>query len=417
MLGTLIKKEILENLTTYRFFILTGLLFVLIIVSIIVSYGDYRLRMENYNLLRPEPNSPNVIIPPSSLSIFAKGLDANMGRLYEISHLGIGVHRSQQSVNRLFSLFTVPDMLFIIKVMLALIAILFSFDAITSEKENGTLKLLFASGSQRTALLFGKLLGRFALVCIPFLLLFLAIVIVVSLLPDVQPDSYYWQRIGVILLASAIYTFVFSSIGLFVSSLVHRSTNSMMIGLAVWVLFVFIVPQMGTTGAKALIDVPPSERVEMQGRLAAIKAIYERIQRERTSGEGREGRRMVQEIKEANSQIFESYRPRLNKRIDVTKTIVRCSPSGALMFLVTDVTNTGLHEELRLKNAMTLHLNRNFNRIVGLEKGSIEPLQYRRESLSEVVYKSIFIDALILVLFSFVFIGLAMVTFLKYDPR
>lgn len=414
---SIIKKEILENLKTYRFFILTGLLGILMIVSLIVSYGDYRLRLENYNILRPAPNSANVIIPPNPLSIFVRGLDANLGRLYEISILGIQVHASQQSINRLFSLFTVPDMLFIIKTMLALIALLFTFDAICGEKENGTLKLLLASGSQRTSLLLGKLLGRFTLVYVPFLLLFLAAAIAVSLLPDVQADGYYWQRIAVVIVASALCAFVFSALGLFISSLVHRSATSMILSLGIWTLFVFVIPNMGTTVARAVTDLPPSERLEMQGRLTAIQAIYERIQREKSSSDGREGVRMIQQIREANSQLFESYRPKLNRIIEVTKNIVRVSPSGALTFLITDAANTGLQEELRLKDSITLHVSRNFNRIIGFEKGGIEDFQYRRASLGEVFSESVFVDTLILVLFSLGFVGLAMLSFLRYDPR
>lgn len=414
----LIKKEILENVTTYRFAILTSLLGILIVISMVISYGDYRLRLENYNILRREPNSANVIIPPNPLSIFVRGLDANLGRLHEISILGIQVRTSQQSVNRLFALFTVPDMLFIIKTMLALMALLFAFDAICGEKENGTLKLLLASGSQRASLLLGKLLGRFALVYIPSLILFFAAAIIVSLLPDVQVDSYYWQRIAVVIVAAALYALVFSALGVFISSLVHRSATSMILNLGIWVFFVFVIPNMGTTVAKAVTGLPPSERVEMQGRLAAVQAIYERIQHEKGSNNERETfLGMMQQLREANSQLFESYRPKLNKLVNVTKNIVRLSPSGALTFLITDAANTGMHEEFRLKDAIALHVNRNLPRMVGLEKGTTENFQYRRAALGEVFLQSIFSDTLILLLFNFGFIGLAMMGFLRYDPR
>ena len=36
----IVKKEILENLSTYRFYVLTGLIFSMMLISIIVSYGD-----------------------------------------------------------------------------------------------------------------------------------------------------------------------------------------------------------------------------------------------------------------------------------------------------------------------------------------------------------------------------------------
>src|SRR5512142_1350343 len=143
------KKEILENIVSYRFLVLTGLLAVLVALSVLVGYGDFATRMEDYALLRPEQSPRNLIVGAATASIFVKGLDANLGRLFEVSVIGIRVHNNQQSVNRLFSLFTTPDMEFIIKVVLALAALLFSFDAISGEKEGGTLKLQLASGSSR----------------------------------------------------------------------------------------------------------------------------------------------------------------------------------------------------------------------------------------------------------------------------
>jgi len=204
---------------------------------------------------------------------------------------------------------------------------------------------------------------------------------------------------------------------LFISSLVHQSATALMLSLAAWVFFIFVIPNLGTTIAKSIHDVPPSERVEMQGRLAAIQAIYERIQREKNSGEGQEGRRMIQQIREANSQLFESYRPKLNRLVRTTKTIVRVSPAGALTFLITDAANTGLYEELRLKDAISLHVNRNFNRMVGFERNPIENFQYQRASLAEVFSQSTSVDLIILILFIFGLVGLAMIAFLKYDPR
>src|SRR5512135_2677833 len=85
MIREIAQKEILENLTTYRFYVLTGLLLVLMLVSIVISLGDYQRRMEDYALLRPGTNSENLIIEPTPLSIFVRGLDGNLGRLYELS--------------------------------------------------------------------------------------------------------------------------------------------------------------------------------------------------------------------------------------------------------------------------------------------------------------------------------------------
>jgi len=183
MISHIIKKEILENLLSYRFFILTGLLLLLMSVALIVGYGDLKQRQENYEILRPTSGNPNIIIAPTPLSVLAKGLEENLTRLHEISVVGIQIRQNQQSVNRIFSLFAAPDLLFTIKVVLALLALLFSFDAITHEKEQGTLKLLLSHSLRRPSLIIGKLLGRFVLIAVPFTILFLVFLLNVSLLP------------------------------------------------------------------------------------------------------------------------------------------------------------------------------------------------------------------------------------------
>ena len=92
---------------------------------------------------------------------------------------------------------------------LALAALLFSFDGISGEKEGGTLKLQLSSGSSRIAILLGKLLGRWSLVVVPFVLLFAAAAVIVSLLPEVTADPTYWAAVAMIMLLSGLYALVF----------------------------------------------------------------------------------------------------------------------------------------------------------------------------------------------------------------
>ena len=417
MIWPIAKKEILENIVSYRFYILTGLLALLMLVAVVVGYGDFLLRLENYEILRPAPASTNIIIEPTPMSILAKGLEANLTRLYEISITGIEIHQNQQAVNRIFALFAVPDMLFIIKVVLALIAILFSFDAITFEKEQGTLKLLLSNGIKRSSLVLGKLLGRFLMVIVPFAVLFLLALLVISLLPGVVTTGGFWARNAFILLIACLYALLFTALGMFVSSIVHRSSTSLVVSLTLWLLLVFIIPNFGTLLAKTLSSVPASDRIEMEGRLNTIQAIFTRIQREKEKSEGSEGRRMIQEIKESSTRLVEQYRPKMNALIRTTKSIVRFSPSGALHFLLTDVANTGLYEEVRTKDAISQYLDRNFFRINHLERGAADVFTYTRASLGEVFSETGFVDVAVIALFALVLISGSYVRFLTYDPR
>lgn len=411
------KKEILENLATDRFYVLTGLMFTLMLISIIVSYGDYHLRVENYNVLRPTAQETNkIILPPEPLSVFAKGLDANVGRLYQLGSLGVEVQPNQQSINRLSSLFSIPDMLFVIKVVLALIAVLFTFDTVCGEKEQGTLKLMLAGRTKRASVVLGKLTGRFLLVFLPFMILFMAASIVVSLLPDVAAGMEYWCRLAVIILASALYVASFVALGTLVSSFVNRSSTSVMLGLAVWVLLVFVVPNLGATVAQSIGDVPPSDRVEMQNRLASIQSIYETQQMMKNAREKDYSRIMFQ-IREANVHLFETYKPRLNRLIGITKALVRISPSGAFAFLMTEIANTGLSRDIQVKDEIWMFIDRNFKKFGKLEKGQVEPFQFRPTSLREQVSGVALADAMLLLFVPAVLVLVTMGAFMRYDPR
>jgi ABC-type transport system involved in multi-copper enzyme maturation permease subunit len=255
------------------------------------------------------------------------------------------------------------------------------------------------------------------LVFAPFLILFLIAVTVVSILPDVQTDSQYWIKLGAILIASGVYCLAFTALGMLISTLVHRSSTSVIVSLAAWTFFMFIIPNLGISIARDLAGVPPGERVEMQGRLAAVQAIYERIQKEKSGRNDQIGIDMVNQIWGAQREIFENYRPKLNALMRLTRAIVRTSPAGALTFLMTDIAGTGFLEDSRLKDAVMLHVRLNFNKYIQLEPGQPGVFEYSRSGIGEAFALSALADSLVIVAFAFLCIGLAAARFAVYDPR
>lgn len=415
---SIMKKEILEHLTTYRFALVSGLTGVLMAVSLLVGVGDYRVRLENYGVMQPkEPGSPNIVLPPNPVSVLVQGLDPRLGKVYELTSLGVTVHSNERTINRLFSLFAVPDQMFIIKVVLALTALLMSFDALCGEKEQGTLKLLLASGGRRSDIYAGKFLGRYLLTVSPFVIASLACVAVLSLLPDIQAGGYFLGRCALVLLVALVYAAVFTALGLLISSVAHRSETSLALSMSAWVLLVFVIPEAGPGIAQAARSVPASDRVEMETRQHFIQAVFERIEREKITGNGTDGMRMVDEIREANSQLMESYRPKLNDQITLADVLMRWSPAGAVTFLLADVTNTGIAEELRLKDAVVLHMNRNFNRFAGIDKTPFEGFSYERAGLGEIMSRTGTVNVIVLAAFFLGFLVFGMGMFSRYDPR
>jgi ABC-type transport system involved in multi-copper enzyme maturation permease subunit len=108
----------------------------------------------------------------------------------------ISASSKQQSVNDLFQLFAVPDLLHIIKVILSLCAMLFAFDMVSGEKEAGTLRQSLSGSMGRPILILGKWIGGFASFILPLFLAVLLGTIFVTLQPTVAMNSQDWARFG-----------------------------------------------------------------------------------------------------------------------------------------------------------------------------------------------------------------------------
>ena len=425
MIGTVIKKEILENIHSFKFVVITLLSVILVLTSIFVMYRDYQLRVENYEVLRPDSGQPVAIIPPTPLSIFAKGLDENMGRSYEVQFGGqINVGSKQQSVNKIFRLFTTPDLLYVIKVVMALCAMLFAFSAVTGEKEAGTLRLVLSNRLGRAILLAGKWIGSFASLVVPFLLAVLLGVILVTLSPQVQMEGEDWLRLGLFLLGTLFYLAVFFSLGLFISSISHRSASSLVISLFLWAILVFVIPNLGNILARQLVEIPSVQRLEVRRQQIWIKETFEL--------NNMEGLRSWEDIQEAfkkglstinseNDKLISDYRSRFNRLVAATRDITRFSPTAAFTFLSTDLAGTGLLEERRIKQAVLQYKNLVVDKPFDIQTASykvdLPVFSYQRSPVREVLNAEGFTNLLVLILFNIVAFSAAYVAFLRYDVR
>ncbi len=354
MLKSIIRKEILSNLLSYKFSIITILSTILILVSIFVMYGDYCLALANHDILRAESDDNVEIIPPTPLGIFAKGLDENLCRSWEIKFVGVEIsNKKQKSVNDLFKLFTAPDLLYVIKVILSLCAMLFAFDIICGEKETGTLRQSLSNRLKRPILIIGKWIGGFISFILPFFIAVLLGTNYVILSPMVDINAQDWAKLGLFLLSGVIYLAVFFSLGLLISCLTHRSSTSLVISLFVWTILVFLIPNLGNILACQFVQIPTAQQLELKRGQIMNRLRFElkRIPKTRPDYKEREGVLFRRTLAEGD-KLDEDYRNRFNRLVKVSQNITRFSPAAAFTFLATDIMGTGMAEERRLKRAV-----------------------------------------------------------------
>ena len=263
MFITIAKKEFLDNLLNLRFSI--GLLFavVLTVTCVVLQSGDYAERMQDYheNLQIQQKNIEKYgpittyfietpIRCPQPLNLIAIGL--------------FGESDMQFFSNFIPSLFPFIDLVFVVSVIMSLLGLLFSYDSICGEKENGTLKLICSNSLSKGTVLFGKWIGGTASLLIPFLISIILAAIYLALDKHVMWSISDWSAFSLVILASMTYISLFYLMGMMVSTLSRSSSESILKAILLWVLIVLIVPGMSLYVSSELYPIPSLVRIKKE---------------------------------------------------------------------------------------------------------------------------------------------------------
>lgn len=272
------KKEFLNNLLSARFVIGFLLCLVLIPFSILLGIGDYRDQMSQYRIDRDAAEKtmkeirtwsflrPILVFPPESLGIFDKGISGQVGnqvtvRLGEKPLLPEG--KADARDNPFLASFFSVDFVNIAAIVLSLLALLFSYDALTKEKEDGTLRQQMANPLPRSSLLAGKFAGILMTLLPVLVFCFLLGGLIVLFSGDLAFSAREWGRLALLGVVGLAYLVVFILVGMSVSSRTKSSVSSLVLCLFLWVLLVFIVPNMASYAAESFA--PTKSRDNLAG--------------------------------------------------------------------------------------------------------------------------------------------------------
>ena len=268
------KRELYDNLNSLRFALTTVLLFGLMLTNAIVHLREHPKRVQNYrndvveyqdrlasyakdSLYKLAEQGPGDLDKqPSALRFCAEGGEAFLPK-YAVAGADRWGHGGQPPLESFWILsyssvtpdlhnvrtnVTKVDWGFIIGYVLSLIALLFTFDAISYERERGTLRLMLANSIPRHTVLIGKFLGVLISINIPFTLAVLVNLLMISTSSDVHLSAEAWGRLGLIYSITLLYVSLFLALGLLVSARVQRSAVSLVILLLAWVTLVVFMP-------------------------------------------------------------------------------------------------------------------------------------------------------------------------------
>ena len=269
MIWHITKRELYDNLISLRFALATFLLLGLMLTNAVVYLREHPERMQKYhddvteaqNKLSTRTHLYDIAVQgpgrlykkPSVLQFCAEGGDIFLSdRVYGgFLHWADGnligfwstIYHYPNSDSKNIRPDTIKvDWGFVIGYVLSLIAILFTFDSISGDREHGTLRLTLANSVPRHTVLIGKFLGALVSISVPFTLAVLANLLIISTSSDVQLSTDAWSRLAIIFCIAILYLCLFLALGLLVSSLVQRNAASLVILLLTWVVFVVFMP-------------------------------------------------------------------------------------------------------------------------------------------------------------------------------
>ena len=262
MIKTIIAKEVRTNILSFRFLVSFVLLFVIVTVTALVLTGDYLRRQDEYSQRQAElerylrnyahfnriGNILQATQPPIPFQSLIRGLTAD-------------VNTEAFDNDPLPVMFPLIDLTFIVTILVSLIALILSYDAVCGEKEDGTLKLMLANGLPRSKIILGKVAGGTLTLLGPFLLSFAAGMLVILLHPRLSWTGADWGALGLIVVGAVLYIAVFYLIGVLISCLHASSSSSIMTSLFVWVLLVLVVPNLSPYVASFLAPAPSRIKV------------------------------------------------------------------------------------------------------------------------------------------------------------
>lgn len=475
MISSFIKKEILNNVFSLRFIVTFILLLIVIPIMFFILGDDYVRRVDEYSLRQSELENYlknyahfnrvggvlNPSQPPIPMHALVRGLSAE-------------VNTEEFNNDPLPAMFPLIDLTLIITVFLGLAALLFSYDSIAGEKEDGTLKLILSNRISRSKVILGKVAGGVLTLLIPFITSLLLGMLFILAHPRISWSWENWGALGLIVCGAILYISLFYCLGLFISSRHQTSSASIMTALFVWVLFVLVIPNLSPYAASLVVKTPSNikiarevdrltdtERDELGNKLAEerrqavikkypfLAEVLTEEERDRRIAEDPDYKQAYTEMRDETQQAWnEANRIQSQKVEDIrrdlelkekaqtrlSQSLSMISPLSNLVYLVTDLSSTGMKNMeyfYRLRTAWYASFGEYRERKIDemrrqnpavdawntpVDMSDRPAFIYRQETLADRV-KETLVYFMLLAVFNLVFFTAAFLSFIRYDVR
>lgn len=280
MLKTIIQREIQHNLYSLRFQIALTLTTVIFIIGTLSFLKTHTSNLEKYmeyqrqyieeiqsqaqdNAGRLATRQKTVMLRPRDNSFISDSREKYLpnGFLFNAYNVYSFLNR-RGSANPTLPQFQEMNWSFIVTLVISFVVLLFTFDAISGEKESKTLTVTLANSFSRGILLLGKYISAIVTaMSITFFGIILSIIIILFSNQILLSSAFVLELSGFITLLFFLVASI-AAFGLLSSVLVRKSNVSLLVALTIWIFFAVVIPNSSIFIAKRIFSIKHEEAIQ-----------------------------------------------------------------------------------------------------------------------------------------------------------
>jgi ABC-type transport system involved in multi-copper enzyme maturation permease subunit len=277
---TVLRREILHNLYSLRFLISLALVIAVFTAGAVSFVRSHAADLEKYREVRGQylenmralagqgatelaVRRQTYTLKPRANGFIADAQERYLPNAIVYSAWNVFSFQNRSgSANPFLKKFDDLSWTFITALILSFIALLFTFDAVSGEKEAKTLALSLANPLPRGVLLGGKFSSAvFSVMAIVLAGVLTSLVIVIVLGPEGVTAALAGEVLGYLVMAGLLAG-TFAAFGLLASVIARGSNVSLLLALSFWLAFAVVIPNSSNFLAKGLYPIARSEEVQ-----------------------------------------------------------------------------------------------------------------------------------------------------------
>jgi ABC-type transport system involved in multi-copper enzyme maturation permease subunit len=368
MFWSVLYRECREGFTGFSFQSAMAMLTVLVPLSGYTQAGYYQRVVADYELRQAihqsEDNHRSIVLirPVPPLLLLFNGIYDSLPDEVEMRIDSMSMHLASEDLEPLSWLLPKPYFSLIIGMLMTLMAVLFGYDSVSGEREQGTLKLIFSFPTARSTILRAKVVAVVLLISVN---LAYALILYVLMIVSFSGGTFKLSATSLVEIAafgfiSLLTLIVFAALGIAVSAAFKHSAAALAVSVAIWAAAVIIWPGFAPYMARALRPVPSRQAIQHQMDIKEQELIKTELAEHRRASEELSAQKLgvdvawqryldmnyrwIERKKEEIGLISAERDRQVRDRDIVARRLLSISPYGALKEALGILCGTGIDD-------------------------------------------------------------------------